>query len=169
MNSHGKRFSFRRCALSDILHMAVELVKTQAAQREMSAAEIAEYLQRTVHALQTVLHGLGTPGEAPPAGQAAPQEVLETAPTAPRTLRVEEAARYLGRTPMTVYKYIHQGKLPAQRVGRSFLIRLEDAQALKRELERAGRRGLRRAVGARPRRRAVPRAAAGRRRGGRKA
>ncbi|MDR7414929.1 MAG: helix-turn-helix domain-containing protein [Armatimonadota bacterium] len=155
--------------MSDILHMAVEIVKTQAAQREMSAAEIAEYLQRTVHALQTALHGIGAPEKAAPAGEAAPQEGLETAPAAPRTLRVEEAAKYLGRTPMTVYKYIHQGKLPAQRVGRSFLIRLEDAQALKQELGRTGRRSPRRAAGARPRRRVASRAAAGRRRGTRKA
>ncbi|MCS7173261.1 MAG: helix-turn-helix domain-containing protein [Armatimonadetes bacterium] len=157
--------------MSDILHMAVEIVKTQAAQREMSAAEIEEYLQRTVHALQSALHSIGTPEKATPALEVAEPEAPEMAPAAPRTLGVEEAARYLGRTTVTVYKYIHQGRLPAQRVGRSFLIRLEDLQALKRELRRTGRRGGggRRAQVARPKRRTARGAAAGRRRGVRKA
>ncbi|MDR5710132.1 MAG: helix-turn-helix domain-containing protein [Armatimonadota bacterium] len=152
--------------MSDILHMAVEIVKTQAAQREMSAAEIEEYLQRTVHALQSALHSIEAPKQATPALEAAEPEVQEPSPAAQRTLRVEEAAKYLGRTTVTVYKYIHQGRLPAQRAGRSFRIRLEDVQALKRELGRTGRR---RGAGTPPRRRAAPRAAAGRRRRARKA
>ncbi len=81
---------------------------------------------------------------------------------------MEEAAKSLGRTIVTVYKYIHQGRLPAERVGRSYRIRVEDLQALRKELRRTGRRGPRRVTVVRPRRRGA-RPAAGRRRAGRKA
>ncbi len=148
--------------MADILQLTVEIVKAQAAQREMRAEEIEEYIRRTAAALRSI----GAPEAAPPA-EAAPQPAPAEA-AAERFLTVEEAAKSLGRTIVTVYKYIHQGRLPAQRVGRSYRIRMEDLQALRKELRRTGRRGPRRVAVVRPRRR-VARTAVGRRRAGRKA
>lgn len=115
--------------MSSIVQMTVEIVKAQAAQRRMSAQEIEEYIRRTASALQSI----ATP---PPSAPPSPEE--EAAPAAPgeRTLTVEEAAKALGRTVLTVYKYIRQGKLPAQRVGRAYRIRPEDVQALRGTLRR---------------------------------
>jgi len=127
--------------LSDIVHMTVEIVKTQAAQRRMSAQEIEEYIRRTASALQSITSS--TPAPLPSAEEQAPPAMAGE-----RMLTVEEAARLLGRTPLTVYKYIRQGKLPAQRVGRAYRLRPEDVQALKGTLRRrlvvrAGRRARR--------------------------
>jgi excisionase family DNA binding protein len=109
--------------------MTVEIVKAQAAQRRMSAQEIEEYIRRTAAALQSIT----SPPSAP---LPSPEEEAAPAPAGERMLTVEEAARLLGRTPLTVYKYIRQGKLQAQRAGRAYRLRPEDVQALKGTLRR---------------------------------
>jgi excisionase family DNA binding protein len=103
-----------------ILDMTVEIVKAQAAQRRMGAREIEEAIRRTAAALRAV----GTDDTA-----AAPAGVVSA----------EEAARRLGVSRLTVYKYIRQGKLPATRQGRSYAVRMEDVAALRRTLRRRPR------------------------------
>lgn len=134
--------------MSNIVQMTVEIVKTQAAQRRMSAQEIEEYIRRIASALQSITSP--TPAPLPSLEEQAPPAM-----TGEQMLTVEEAARLLGRTPLTVYKYIRQGRLPAQRVGRAYRLRPEDVQALKGTLRRRvvvrARRPARRPVGRRRR------------------
>jgi len=51
--------------------------------------------------------------------------------TAGRTLTLPEAAHQLGLHYMTVYRYVRTGKLPAQRDGNSWRVRVKDVEALK--------------------------------------
>ncbi len=44
----------------------------------------------------------------------------------PNWLSTAEAARYLGITPRTLYRFIDQGQLPAFRLGRVIRLRQED-------------------------------------------
>ncbi len=108
--------------MSSILDMTVEIVKAQAAQRRMGPREIEEAIRRTAAALRAVA-AEGTPQERP-------------APSAPPAgvVTAEQAARRLGVTRLTVYKYIRQGRLPATRQGRSYVVRLEDVATLRRTL-----------------------------------
>lgn len=103
--------------MASILDMTVEIVKAQAAQRRMGAREIEEAIRRTAAALRAV----GTD---------------ETAASPADVVSAEEAARRLGVSRLTVYKYIKQGKLAATRQGRSYAVRTEDVQALRRTLRR---------------------------------
>ncbi len=50
-------------------------------------------------------------------------------PRLPSWLTVDEAAERMGMSLTEVYEAIHAGRLPAQRYGRSFLIRRPDADA----------------------------------------
>lgn len=50
-------------------------------------------------------------------------------PRLPSWLTVDEAAERLGVPLAELYEAIHAGRLPAQRYGRSFLIRRADADA----------------------------------------
>ena len=43
-------------------------------------------------------------------------------------MNVEQAARYLGVSPDTLYKYLSEGKVPAFKLGNRWRIRLEDAE-----------------------------------------
>jgi excisionase family DNA binding protein len=124
--------------VSSILDMTVEIVKAQAAQRRMGPREIEEAIRRTAAALRAVA-AEGTPQEQP-------------APPAPPTaVTAEQAARRLGVTRLTVYKYIRQGRLPATRQGRSYVVRLEDVAALRKTLRpRRGRPARVRRRAARP-------------------
>ncbi|MER3457244.1 MAG: hypothetical protein C4304_10320, partial [candidate division GAL15 bacterium] len=107
--------------MSSILEMTVEIVKAQAAQRRMGPREIEEAIRRTAAALRAV-----SSEETSPAPQAPGGELVSA----------QEAARRLGVTRLTVYKYIQQGKLAATRQGRSYVVRLEDVLALRRTLRR---------------------------------
>lgn len=110
--------------MSSILEMTVEIVKAQAAQRRMGPREIEEAIRRTAAALQAVAEGR-------------PAQVAEPPAAAPTNwIRAEEAARRLGVSRLTLYKYIRQGKLPATRQGRSYAVRPEDVTALRRTLRR---------------------------------
>jgi excisionase family DNA binding protein len=113
--------------VSSILEMTVEIVKAQAAQRRMGPREIEEAIRRTAAALRAVADM--APAPQPPTPAEAPANWI----------RAEEAARRLGVSRLTVYKYIRQGKLPATRQGRSYAMRLEDVVALRRGLRRRGR------------------------------
>ncbi|MCS7234391.1 MAG: excisionase family DNA-binding protein [Armatimonadota bacterium] len=127
--------------MSSILEMTVEIVKAQAAQRKMGPREIEEAIRRTAAALRAVAD----------AGQVAPPAAQAPAEAGP--IGAEEAARRLGVTRLTLYRYIRQGKLPATRQGRAYWVRPEDVAALRKAL-----RPRRRAV--RARRRAARPAAA---------
>ncbi len=125
--------------MPSILDMTVEIVKAQAAQRKMGPREIEEAIRRTAAALRAVA------AEGSPPEQAAP-----SAPPA-GVVTAEQAARRLGVTRLTVYKYIRQGRLPATRQGRSYVVRLEDVAALRRTLRpRRGRPARVRRRAARP-------------------
>lgn len=50
-------------------------------------------------------------------------------PRLPSWLTVDEAAKRMGMSITEVYEAVHSGRLPAQRYGRSFLIRRVDADA----------------------------------------
>lgn len=136
--------------VSSILEMTVEIVKAQAAQRRMGPREIEEAIRRTAAALRAVADT--GPATQPPAPAEAPANWI----------RAEEAARRLGVSRLTVYKYIRQGKLPATRQGRSYAVRTEDVAALRRGLRRRGRPAVRARRSPRPsaprRRRAARRA-----------
>lgn len=147
--------------MSNIVEMTVEIVKAQATQRRMSAQEIEEYIRRTAAALQSIASAAAPQSIAPAAAPPAEPEESAAAPAGEGWLTVQEAAKALGRTTLTVYKYIRQGKLPAQRAGRTYKIRPEDVQALKGTL--------RRRVVVRPRRRPVRRPVARRTRVARRA
>ncbi len=124
--------------MSSILDMTVEIVKAQAAQRRMGPREIEEAIRRTAAALRAVA-AEGTPQEQP------------TPPAPPTAVTAEQAARRLGVTRLTVYKYIRQGRLPATRQGRSYVVRLEDVAALRKTLRpRRGRPARVRRRAARP-------------------
>ncbi len=129
--------------------LVVEIVKAQATLRPMSPEEIEEYILRTASALRSVtappqIHAAATPSEAAPAEPTpsepapepeAPDETAEPQEAVQEgALTVEEAARLLGRSKLVVYRYIRQGRLPARRVGRSYLIQPEDVDTLKQEL-----------------------------------
>lgn len=103
--------------MASILDMTVEIVKAQAAQRRMGAREIEEAIRRTAAALRAV--GMN-----------------ETAASPSGVVSVEEVARRLGVSRLTVYKYIRQGKLAAVRQGRSYAVRVEDVKALRRGMRR---------------------------------
>lgn len=47
----------------------------------------------------------------------------------PSWLTVDEAAKRMGMSLTEVYETVHDGRLPAQRYGRGFLIRRVDADA----------------------------------------
>ncbi len=146
--------------MAKLPELVVEIVKAQAALRSMSPEEIEEYIRRTASALRSVtappqIHAAGTPPEAAPAEptpvEPAPPEyppkpgaLYETAESQEavreRALTVEEVARILGRSKLVIYRYIHQGRLPARRVGRSYLIRPEDVEALEQVLGGTRRR-----------------------------
>jgi excisionase family DNA binding protein len=117
--------------VSSILEMTVEIVKAQAAQRKMGPREIEEAIRRTAAALRAVAD----------VGQAAPPAAPAPAEAGP--IGAEEAARRLGVTRLTLYRYIRQGKLPATRQGRSYWVRPEDVAALRKTLRRRGRRVVR--------------------------
>ncbi len=130
--------------MAKLSELVVEIVKAQAALRPMSPEEIEEYIRRTASALRSITAPPQAPAAATPP-EAAPAEPIPEAEAPYETagpqetaregaLTVEEAARLLGRSKLVVYRYIHQGRLPARRVGRSYLIRPEDAEALKQEL-----------------------------------
>jgi|DewCreStandDraft_3_1066083.scaffolds.fasta_scaffold03114_1 excisionase family DNA binding protein len=141
------------------LELVVEIVKAQAAQRPLTPEELEAYIHRTA----TALRAIGAPAQ--PAGAAAPTPgaalagvpaAAEEAPPAhaelaerpeEKTLTVEEAARALGRSKVVVYRYIHEGRLPGQRVGRSYRIRAEDVEALRQELGPGRRRRVARVRG----------------------
>lgn len=106
--------------MPSILDMTVEIVKAQAAQRRMGPREIEEAIRRTAAALRSVG---ADDAVASPSG----------------TVSVEEAARRLGVSRLTVYKYIRLGKLAATRQGRSYAVRLEDVASLRRTLRRRSR------------------------------
>lgn len=48
---------------------------------------------------------------------------------APRWLGTQEAARYLGVTARTLYRFIDEGKLPAYRLGRVIRLKVDDLDA----------------------------------------
>jgi excisionase family DNA binding protein len=56
--------------------------------------------------------------------------VTQTAPIAPVAVRVDTAARMLDTAPSTVILWIKTGKLPAKKIGRVWLVRVEDIKAL---------------------------------------
>ncbi len=169
--------------MAKLPELVVEIVKAQATLRPMSPEEIEEYIRRTASALRSVtappqIHAAATPPEVTPAEPTPvepaspeyppePEALYETAEPQEaireRALTVEEAARILGRSKLVVYRYIHQGRLLARRVGRSYLIRPEDVEALKQELG-GTHRGTRRAMQGHTRR--VPRRIPARRRHG---
>lgn len=111
--------------MSSILEMTVEIVKAQAAQRRMGPRELEEAIRRTAAALQAV-------ADARPAGAGPAPQASEPA----GWIRADEAARRLGVSRLTLYKYIRQGKLPATRQGRSYAVRPEDVAALRKTLRR---------------------------------
>lgn len=115
--------------MSNILDLTVEIVKAQAAQRRMGPREIEEALRRTAAALRAIAGQESAPAQGP-AAVAEPVAELVSA---------EQAARRLGVSRLTLYKYIRQGKLPATRRGRSYLLRSEDVASLRKALPR--RRG----------------------------
>lgn len=122
--------------MSSILEMTVEIVKAQAAQRRMGPREIEEAIRRTAAALRAITAAEQTP-PAP-----APAEDVVTA---------EQAARRLGVSRLTLYKYIRQGRLPATRQGRAYVVRLEDVASLRKALgRRRGRPAQARRRAARP-------------------
>jgi excisionase family DNA binding protein len=49
-------------------------------------------------------------------------------PRTPAWLTADEVAERLGLSLATVYEEIHAGRLPAQRYGRSYLVRRADVQ-----------------------------------------
>lgn len=126
--------------MSSILQMTVEIVKAQAAQRRMGPREIEEAIRRTAAALRAITAAEQTPPAPTPAP--APAEDVVTA---------EQAARRLGVSRLTVYKYIRQGRLPATRQGRAYVVRLEDVASLRKALgRRRGRPAQARRRAARP-------------------
>jgi excisionase family DNA binding protein len=58
-------------------------------------------------------------GIALPAGQGQPPREL---PAEERPLKVAEVAKFLRQRPDTVYRWIHQGELEAQRIGGTYFI-----------------------------------------------
>ncbi len=135
--------------MRSVAEMAVEIVKAQASLRRMTPQEIEEAVRRTAAALQEV-SGQGSPAAAAPATPAAGEE--------PATVPVDEAARRLGVSRLTVYGYIRKGLLRAERKGRSYAVVAEDVEKL-----RAARRRRRGAAGREAvARRRVRAAAAGR-------
>jgi len=118
--------------LTDILQLTTELVKAQASHRRMSPREAEEYIRRVASALQSV-------ASKPPAPTAAPAEQPATSAPSEQALTLREAARILRLSPLTVYRYVRLGKLPAERVGRSYRLRSEDVQALRDSLARSPR------------------------------
>ncbi len=124
--------------MTSVVDLVVEIVKAQAGQRRMSAREIEETIRRTAAALRAIGQE-GAPAAAPTTGQA-PAE-------AESTVGVDEAARRLGVSRLTVYKYIRQGRVSATRKGRSYAVRLDDVLQLRSTRRRRARpaRGGRRA------------------------
>ena len=57
---------------------------------------------------------------------ATPSERSESRPD-PKFLTIAEVATMMRVSKMTVYRLVHNGELPAVRVGRSFRVREEDA------------------------------------------
>jgi excisionase family DNA binding protein len=54
-----------------------------------------------------------------PAGQGQPPREL---PAEDRPLKVAEVAKFLRQRPDTIYRWIHQGELEAQRIGGTYFI-----------------------------------------------
>lgn len=133
----------RRSKVSSILEMTVEIVKAQAAQRRMNAREIEEMIERTAAALRSISAATQTPAPTPaaPSGEA---------PSGEGVLTADQAARRLGVSRLTLYKYIRQGKLPAVRQGRAYAVRLEDVISLRKVLGRRRRSASARRRASRP-------------------
>ena len=47
----------------------------------------------------------------------------------PRWMGTQEAARYLGITPRTLYRFIDEGRLPAYKMGRVIRLKADDLDA----------------------------------------
>ena len=71
----------------------------------------------------------------PPAGQAPPCAVAESAPpaSAPRYLSTAEVAARFGRTPRTVRNWVMRGLIKPHRIGRSVFFREADIDDLTHE------------------------------------